>query len=147
MPGGVFQSIVGDDTWELLWASGAGVDRWRQADDAGWPRPLVSPCRGDRPPDRVLLSISGPCGAYQVWTRRPGEKWVKRTQWIGGTIVARSKFAWTIDPEFRDGHAMISIPTTMPGSGNARAQYDAWIYLQDFAMARSASDLPTYEGE
>lgn len=96
---------------------------------------------------RIHYDTSGPNGVYEVWTRRPGEPWVKRTEWIGGTTVAGSKFTWTIDPQFRDGHAMISVPTTMPGSGNAGAQYDAWIYLQDFAMARSASDLPRYDRE
>jgi hypothetical protein len=60
--GGVFESIVGDDRWELLWNGGAGVDRWRNADYAGWARPLISPCPGDEPPDRVLLSVSGPYG-------------------------------------------------------------------------------------
>jgi hypothetical protein len=60
--GGVFESIVGDDRWELLWNGGAGVDRWRQADYAGWSKPLVSACPGDDRPDRVLLSVSGPYG-------------------------------------------------------------------------------------
>jgi hypothetical protein len=60
--GGVFESIVGDAHWELLWNGGAGVDRWRKADYAGWSRPLISACPGDAPPDRVLLSVSGPYG-------------------------------------------------------------------------------------
>jgi hypothetical protein len=61
--GGVFESIVGDQRWELLWAGGAGVDRWRDEDYRGWQQPLVSPCPGDDPPDRVLLSVSGPYGS------------------------------------------------------------------------------------
>lgn len=66
--GGVFESIVGDDRWELLWNGGAGVDQWRKADYVGWTRPLVSACRGEAPPDRVLLSISGPYGSdEQAW--------------------------------------------------------------------------------
>ncbi len=96
---------------------------------------------------RIHYDTSGANGVYEVWTRRPGQRWVKRTEWIGGTTVGGSKFTWSIDPAFRDGHAMISVPTTMPGSGKAEAQYDAWIYLQDFAMAGSAADLPTYEGQ
>lgn len=60
--GGVFESIVGNDRWELLWSGGAGVDRWRDPDYEGWKRALVSPCPGENPPDRVLLSISGPYG-------------------------------------------------------------------------------------
>ena len=60
--GGVFESIVDNDRWELLWSGGASVDRWRNPDYEGWKRPLVSPCSGENPPDRVLLSISGPYG-------------------------------------------------------------------------------------
>ncbi len=60
--GGVFESIVDDDRWELLWHGGAGVDRWRNPDYVGWSRPLVSACPTDVPPDRVVLVISGPFG-------------------------------------------------------------------------------------
>jgi hypothetical protein len=70
----VFESIVGDNHWELLWAGGAGVDRWRNADYPGWTRPLVSPCPGDDPPDRVLLSVSGPYGDDEkAWTEAIAE--------------------------------------------------------------------------
>jgi hypothetical protein len=61
--GGIFESLVGDDRWELLWHGGAGVDRWRAPDYEGWSQPLVSPCPGDVPVDRVLLSVSGPFGS------------------------------------------------------------------------------------
>jgi hypothetical protein len=60
---GVFESIVGNDRWELLWQGGAGVDQWRKPDYPGWSRPLASPCPGNSPPDRVVLSISGPYGS------------------------------------------------------------------------------------
>jgi hypothetical protein len=67
--GGVFESIVGNDRWELLWGDGAGVDRWRNPDYEGWARALVSPCPGEDAPDRVLLSISGPYGDdTKAWT-------------------------------------------------------------------------------
>jgi hypothetical protein len=61
--GGVFDPIVGNDRWELLWHGGAGVDKWRDPNYAGWSQPLVSPCPGDEPVDRVLLSVSGPYGS------------------------------------------------------------------------------------
>ncbi len=60
---GIFESLVGDDRWELLWHGGAGVDRWRDPGYAGWSQPLVSPCPGDAPVDRVLLSVSGSYGS------------------------------------------------------------------------------------
>ncbi len=60
---GIFERIVGDNHWELLWNGGAGVDRWKDPNYAGWSRPVVSPCPGNPEPDRVLLSISGPYGS------------------------------------------------------------------------------------
>jgi hypothetical protein len=60
--GGVFEAIVGNDRWELLWHGGAGVDKWRDPNYAGWSQPVVSPCPGNAPVDRVLLSVSGPFG-------------------------------------------------------------------------------------
>lgn len=67
--GGVFESIVGNDRWQLLWHGGAGVDRWQDADYRGWSNALVSACRNSAAaPDRVLLSVSGPYGAdEQAW--------------------------------------------------------------------------------
>ncbi|MDZ4290106.1 MAG: hypothetical protein U0984_19220 [Prosthecobacter sp.] len=61
--GGIFESLVGNDRWELLWHGGAGVDRWHDPNYAGWSQQLVSPCPGDTPVDRVLLSVSGPYGS------------------------------------------------------------------------------------
>lgn len=61
--GGVFESIVEDGKWQLLWHGGAGVDKWRQADYAGWEREIISRCSSDSDrPDRVVLSVSGPYG-------------------------------------------------------------------------------------
>ncbi|MGH9340911.1 MAG: pectate lyase [Acidobacteriota bacterium] len=60
---GVFESIVEDGKWQLLWHGGGGVDRWRQADYVGWEREIISPCSSDSErPDRVVLSVSGPYG-------------------------------------------------------------------------------------
>ena len=66
----VFESIVGDHRWELKWAGGAGVNRWRDPNDRAWNAPILSPCTdrsGD--PDRVFLSVSGGFGADKnAWT-------------------------------------------------------------------------------
>lgn len=77
--GGVFESIVENARWELLWNSGAGVDRWQAPNYAGWSRPLISPCSNADPdaPDRIILSISGPYG-------EDVDAWV---QAIEGTVV------------------------------------------------------------
>ncbi len=61
--GGVFESVVGDDRWQLKWAGGAGVDRWSDPDDVAWGAEVLSPCAaGSEAPDRIVLSISGPFG-------------------------------------------------------------------------------------
>ena len=58
-----FEDVVDDAGWQLLWNSGAGVDRWSDPDFAGWDNEIVSPCAsGAEGPDRVLLSVSGPFG-------------------------------------------------------------------------------------
>jgi hypothetical protein len=62
--GGVFESLVANDRWQLLWRGGAGVDRWRNPDYQGWQNEIQSPCtRASKTPDRIVLSISGPYGA------------------------------------------------------------------------------------
>ena len=93
----------------------------------------------------TIIDTSGANGVFEVWTRPPGGAWTKRTEWVGGTTVAGSAFTWSIDPAYRDGHAAIRVPTTMPGP-NTTPLHDAWIYLQDFAMASSLAALPTYGG-
>ncbi len=65
-----FESIVGDDSWEIM-AAFAGVDRWGQPNDPVWRSPIRSACTdrtGD--PNRVLLSVSGPFGADEgAWAK------------------------------------------------------------------------------
>ncbi len=61
--GGVFESMVGDDRWQLKWAGGAGVDRWSDPDDRAWSADVLSPCATKMDaPDRIVFSISGPFG-------------------------------------------------------------------------------------
>lgn len=56
---GAFESIAGDDHWELLWHPGGGVEQWADAKYDGWSAPLVSACPGDAPPDRVVYVVGG----------------------------------------------------------------------------------------
>jgi hypothetical protein len=57
--GGVFESIVGDERWELLWYPGGRVEHWADPEYEGWAAPLVSECRGEAPVDRVVLVVGG----------------------------------------------------------------------------------------
>jgi len=68
---GDFERAVGDDRWQLLWKSGAGVERWADAGFPGWQEPLSSPCaESSNSPDRVVLTISG--GARPIPERWAG---------------------------------------------------------------------------
>lgn len=61
--GGIFESIVDDNRWQLLWRGGGGVDKWANPEYGGWKQNIISPCNNNSDaPDRVLLSISGPYG-------------------------------------------------------------------------------------
>lgn len=58
-----FEQAVDNDKWELLWAGGGGVDKWKDPDYSGWNNAIISPCSSNsNSPDRILLSVSGPHG-------------------------------------------------------------------------------------
>lgn len=61
--GDIFESIVDDNRWQLLWMGGAGVNKWMNPEYKGWNQSIISPCNNNSDaPDRVLFSISGPYG-------------------------------------------------------------------------------------
>lgn len=69
-----FETIVDNNSWQLLWDSGHGVDQWQNPAATGWTRwanreyPFFSsPCVvNSGTPDRIVLSISGPYGTDLV---------------------------------------------------------------------------------
>ena len=67
-----FESMLDNDRWELLWHTGAGVDRWSDPNFKGWTDKIVSPAKQQsRDPDRVVLSISGDYGDdVGMWARK-----------------------------------------------------------------------------
>ena len=69
-----------------------------------------------------------------------GGAWVKHAEWINGVTP---NFSWTFDEgETAGGHHAMRIPTTV---GNGPGAYeDYWLYMDDWAMADSEADLPTY---
>lgn len=61
--GGIFESTVDDNRWQLLWKGGGGVNKWANPEYEGWNQTIISPCNKNyHNPTRVLLSISGPYG-------------------------------------------------------------------------------------
>ncbi len=59
MAEGVFESIVGTDTWELMWSNGATLESYRDPSSPVWSARVRSPCAGGHAPDRVVLNLAG----------------------------------------------------------------------------------------
>lgn len=68
--GGIFESTVDDNRWQLLWKGGGGLNKWANPEYEGWSQTILSPCKNNsEAPDRVLFSISGPYGKdVKVWS-------------------------------------------------------------------------------
>lgn len=82
-------------------------------------------------------------GVYEHWIRPMGGQWRKTTEWIGGVTPG---FTWITHAHERPGHNMFKLGTTWgTAQGDDRTNYDAWLYLADFAMAGREADLPTYD--
>lgn len=89
---------------------------------------------------KIHYDTTGQNGAFEAWIRPRGGNWVKVAEWIGGVTP---NFSWTIPSEHQGGHRAFRIPTTMPGN-NTTPLYDAWLYIDDFAVASSEDSLPVY---
>jgi len=76
----------------------------------------------------------------EAWMADMGGSFCKVMDWRGGTTVSGSAFTWTV-PTAR-GHRSLAWPTTHP-SNNTFGQ-ETWVYYDDFTIATSESDLPTY---
>lgn len=79
-------------------------------------------------------------GTYECWMRPQGGAWTKVAEWIGGVTPG---FTWTIPAQNRGGHHQLVMPSTFPGA-NVTPSANAWIYMQDFAMATDEASLPVY---
>jgi len=77
---------------------------------------------------------------YELWIAQQGGDFVKVSNWEGGVT---SNFTWNLAEGYPGGHSMLAVFTTFPGPNNSEF-YDSWIYLDDFVIAESESDLPTY---
>lgn len=75
-------------------------------------------------------------GVWRMWYSSDGAAFTKVTEWIGGVTP---NFTWPITNS-QGGHKCIRIGTTAN-------DYDSWIYLDDFVIATSEADLPTYSAD
>lgn len=71
-------------------------------------------------------------GTFEAWMKPMGGEWVKVAEWIDGVTP---NFSWRLNEI--GGHRLFRMPTTVD-------DHDSWIYMDDFAMATSESDLPVY---
>ena len=90
---------------------------------------------------KIHFDTSTASGVYEAWMRPQGGNWVKVADWVDGVT---SGFTWRVHPGNIGGHRVLRMPTTVPGGSND-ALYDSWMYIDDFAIARSEAGLPVYQ--
>jgi hypothetical protein len=71
--------------------------------------------------------------SWEVWLRPYRGGWRKVSEWIGGRTPG---FTWNIPSGSVGGHRVLRMPTTVND--------DYWMYMDDFVMATTESDLPVY---
>ena len=71
--------------------------------------------------------------SWEVWLRPQGGAWTKVSEWIGGQTPG---FTWNIPSASVGGHRVLRMPTTV--------DHDYRMYMDDFVMATTESDLPAY---
>ncbi|MCK5603614.1 hypothetical protein KAR91_17140 [Candidatus Pacearchaeota archaeon] len=90
---------------------------------------------------KIHLDTSTTVGTFEMWLTPRGGPTSKVAEWIGGT----NGFTWNIPADQVGGHRVLRMPTTFPGGvGGADLLINSWIYMDDFYMSESETDLPTY---
>lgn len=90
---------------------------------------------------KIHLDTSTQSGRYEAWIRPLGRSWTKVVEWIDGVTPG---FTWKIHADHIGGHRSFRMPTTIGHAKRSAQNHDAWVYLDDFSMARSESGLPQY---
>ena len=83
---------------------------------------------------KIHYDTSSTSGVFEAWMKPIGGSWTKVSEWIDGQTP---DFSWNIPVQDIGGHRVFRMPTTVD-------DFDSWLYLDDFAMATSESDLPVY---
>ncbi|MEK7704948.1 MAG: hypothetical protein AAB426_08315 [Myxococcota bacterium] len=90
---------------------------------------------------KVHLDTSTTSGTYEAWMRPMGGAWTKVVEWIDGVTPG---FTWAVNPAQVGGHRTFRMPSTIGRASDTAPKYDAWFYMDDFAMATSEAALPVY---
>ena len=90
---------------------------------------------------KIHIDTSTSAGNYEMWMKPMGGQWTKVVEWLSGVTPG---FNWTINPGFIGGHRVLRMPTTVGSGTPERPRWDSWVYIDDFAIARSEQGLPQY---
>jgi hypothetical protein len=90
---------------------------------------------------KIHLDTSTQSGRYEAWMRPIGGSWTKVVEWIDGVTPG---FTWRVSASHVGGHRTFRMPSTIGRASESAQNYDVWIYMDDFAMARSEAGLPLY---
>ncbi|MDY6949729.1 MAG: hypothetical protein SXG53_28970 [Pseudomonadota bacterium] len=83
---------------------------------------------------RLHMDISGTQGVYEAWIKERGQSsFTKVADWRGGQTA---NFSWPLSSANRQPFSVLRSPTTVNGPG------DSTVYIDDFAIATSADNLP-----
>jgi len=83
-------------------------------------------------------------GVYEQWIRPLGGSWLKTSEYLGGVTQVNGQTLQFIPP-YTDGFRMLRMPTTVGATTSAKGDwFDYWVYMDDFTIAASESDLPVY---
>lgn len=89
---------------------------------------------------KLHFDTTGPDGVYEQWLRPMYGQWVKTAEYIGG--VSPPGFVWKCVP---GGNRVFRMPTTIGMNTNDPSlNHDLWMYMDNFAMARTEAALPQY---
>lgn len=87
---------------------------------------------------KINIDTSTQFGSYRAWIRPLGGSWIQIADFRHGV----DGFSWVVNQI--GGHRTFRMPTTL-GSGNPdQPRWDAYIYVDDFAMSRTEAALPQY---
>lgn len=89
---------------------------------------------------KLHFNTTGPGGVYEQWLRPMYGQWQKVAEYIDG--VSPPGFVWKCVP---GGNRVLRMPTTIGMNTNdPTLNYDVWMYMDNFAMARTEAALPQY---
>ena len=80
---------------------------------------------------KLHIDTSGSQGRYEAWLKTVSGSWVKVSEYIGGVTPS---FTWSVTP---GGQRLLRMPTVINYN-------DSWQYMDDFVIAQTEADLPTY---